>query len=149
MVQYHFIHVMTAELSWYLQITHKSCGTHFMICGLWAHNLSNGPLDAWGYCRIFVSYMYLGPWKWCIHLAIHMYISARRNHTLQLCVSYNTNLMIIPPPQRSWKGVILVSPCPSVRLWTESCPPCIFNNTHRIHFIFAHLIKQLHKVCHV
>ena len=52
---------------------------------------------------------------------------------------------IIPPLQRS----ILVSPCPSVRLWTESCPPCILNNTHRIHFIFAHLIKQLQKVCRV
>ena len=34
-----------------------------------------------------------------------------------------------------------------VRLWTESCPLCIFNNTRRIHFIFAHLIKQLQKVC--
>ena len=39
--------------------------------------------------------------------------------------------------------------CPSVRLWTESCPLCIFKNTHRIHFIFAHLIKQLQKVCRV
>ena len=44
---------------------------------------------------------------------------------------------------------ILVSPCPSVRLWTESCPLCIFYNTHRIHFIFTHLIKQLQKVCRV
>ena len=34
-----------------------------------------------------------------------------------------------------------------VRLWTESYPRCIFNNTRRIHFIFAHLIKQLQKVC--
>ena len=51
--------------------------------------------------------------------------------------------------QQSWKGVILVSPCPSVHLWTESCPLCIFNNTHRIHFIFAHLIKELQKVCRV
>ena len=57
--------------------------------------------------------------------------------------------LLYPPLQRSWKGGILVSPCPSVRLWTESCPPCIFNNTHRIHFIFAHLIKQLQKVCRV
>ena len=38
---------------------------------------------------------------------------------------------------------------PSVRLWTEWCPLCIFNNTHRIHFIFAHLVKQLQKACHV
>ena len=42
---------------------------------------------------------------------------------------------------------ITLSICPSVHLWTESCPLCIFNNTHRIHFIFAHLIKQLQKVC--
>ena len=41
------------------------------------------------------------------------------------------------------------SVCPSVRLWTESCPLCIFNNTHRIYFTFAHLIKQLQKVCPV
>ena len=61
---------------------------------------------------------------------------------------------LYPPLQRSWKGVywyhlVRLSICPSVRLWTESCPLCIFNNTHRIHFIFAHLIKQLQKVCHV
>ena len=30
------------------------------------------------------------------------------------------------------------SVCPSVRLWTELCPLCIFNNTCQIHFIFAH-----------
>ena len=47
-----------------------------------------------------------------------------------------------------WVG-ILVSPCPSVHLWTESCPLCIFCNTRRIHFIFTHLIKQLQKVCRV
>ena len=41
---------------------------------------------------------------------------------------------------------ITLSVSPSVRLWTESCPLCIFNHTHRIHFIFAHLIKQLQKV---
>ena len=57
---------------------------------------------------------------------------------------------LYPPLQRSWKGVywfLLVRL--SVRLWTESCLLCIFNNTRRIHFIFAHLIKQLQKVCHV
>ena len=49
------------------------------------------------------------------------------------------------------EGDIMVSPCPSVhlsvRLWTESCLLCIFNNTCRIHFIFTHLIKQLQNVC--
>ena len=42
-------------------------------------------------------------------------------------------MSLYPPLQRSWKGSILVSPCPSVHLWTESCLLCIFNNTHRIH----------------
>ena len=36
---------------------------------------------------------------------------------------------------------------PFVHLLTESCPLCIFNNTRRIPHIFAHLIKQLQKVC--
>ena len=59
---------------------------------------------------------------------------------------------IIPPASTKLKGGytgITLSVCPSVRLWTESCSLCIFNNTHRIHFIFAHLIKQLQKVCRV
>ena len=38
---------------------------------------------------------------------------------------------------------------PSVCLWTESYPLCIFYNTCRIHFIFTHLIKQLQKMCRV
>ena len=38
---------------------------------------------------------------------------------------------------------------PSVRPWTKSCPLCIFHNTSQIHFVFAHLIKQLQKVCRV
>ena len=37
-----------------------------------------------------------------------------------------------------WYHLVRLSVCPSVRLWTESCPLCIFINTHRIHFIFAH-----------
>ena len=61
--------------------------------------------------------------------------------------------VIIPPALTKLKGGILVSPCPSVRpsvrLWTEPCPLCIFNNTGLVHFLFAHLIKQLHKVCRV
>ena len=57
--------------------------------------------------------------------------------------------LLYPPLQWSWKGGILVSPCPSVRLWTESCPLCIFNNTCWIRFKFAHLIKQLQKVMFV
>ena len=36
----------------------------------------------------------------------------------------------------------------SVRLWTESCPLCNFQNTNRILFISAHLIKQL-QMCRV
>ena len=75
----------------------------------------------------------------------------------KFCASFNSHQLIIPPASTKLKGGILVSPCPSVRLsvrpsvrlWTESCPLCIFKNTHRIHFIFAHLIKQLQKVCRV
>ena len=47
---------------------------------------------------------------------------------------------------KGYTGFIL-SVCPSVHLWTELCPLCIFNNTHRIYFIFTHLIKWLQKVC--
>ena len=47
------------------------------------------------------------------------------------------------------RGGILVSPCPSLRLWTESSPLFILNNTRRIHSIFTHLIKQHQKVCRV
>ena len=65
---------------------------------------------------------------------------------------YFQMLLIIPPASTKLKGGytgITLSVCPSVRLWTESCPLCNFNNTHRIHFIFAHLIRQLKKVCRV
>ena len=37
----------------------------------------------------------------------------------------------------------------SICLWTKPCPLCIFHNTCPIHFICAHLIKQLQKVYHV
>ena len=64
--------------------------------------------------------------------------------------------IIIPPASTKliggYTGITLsVYPSvrPSVRLWTESCPLCIFTNAHWIHFIFAHLIKQLQKVCRV
>ena len=48
-----------------------------------------------------------------------------------------------------WYHLVRPSLRPSLRLWTESCPLCIFYNIHRIHFIFTHLIKQLQKVCRV
>ena len=52
-----------------------------------------------------------------------------------------------------WFHAVRPSVCasvrPPVRLWTESYPLCNFHNTSRIHFIFAHLIKQLQKVYHV
>ena len=59
--------------------------------------------------------------------------------------------IIIPPTQRSWRGCtgFNLFACLSVRLWTESCPPCIFPNSRLIHFIFTHLIKQLQKMCSV
>ena len=52
-----------------------------------------------------------------------------------------------------WFHLVHLSVCLSVRLsvclWTESCPLCIFNYIRQIHSIFAHLIKQLQKVCRV
>ena len=61
--------------------------------------------------------------------------------------------IIMSPASTKLKGVYtgftLSRVCPSVRLWTESCPLCIFNNTRRIYLIFAHLIKQLQKICRV
>ena len=81
----------------------------------------------------------VGPMNLAIRVSIH-----NKNWRCE-----SASAMLYPPLQRSWKRGILVSPCPSVRLWTESCPLCIFNNTHRIHFIFAHLIKQLQRVCRV
>ena len=60
------------------------------------------------------------------------------------------NPIIMPPASTKLKGGytgFTLSVRPSVRVWTESYPLCFFNNTHRIHFIFAHLIKQLQKVC--
>ena len=82
--------------------------------------------------------------------------------------------LILHPHQQSWGDGLLVSPCLSirlsvqhgwqlqfvcrniflwerlsVRLWTATCPLCIFHNTRQIHFIFTHLINQLQKVCHM
>ena len=65
--------------------------------------------------------------------------------------STGTDSMVnIPTASMKLKGGYTgfnLSICLAVHLWTESCPLCIFNNTRRIHFIFAHLIKQLQKVC--
>ena len=36
---------------------------------------------------------------------------------------------------------------PFVRMWAESCPLCIFQNSRRIHFLFTNPINQLQKVC--
>ena len=48
-----------------------------------------------------------------------------------------------------WFHIVCPSVHLSIHLWTKSCPLCIFHNTSWIHFIFAHLIKQLQKVCSV
>ena len=64
---------------------------------------------------------------------------------------YYTPTLTPPHPQRSWKGYtgFTLPVCPSVRLWAESCPQCIIQNTNCIHFIFTDLINQLQKVCRV
>ena len=55
--------------------------------------------------------------------------------------------LLYPRSTKFKRGGTLVSLCPSVRLWTESCPLCIVHNTSGIHFIFTHLIDQLQKGC--
>ena len=84
-------------------------------------------------------------------------VPSGRSHYLNQCWLANDILLLYPQLQRNWNGGILVSRrpsvCPSVhpsvRLWTKPCPLCIFHNTSRIHFIFAHVIKQLQRVCRV
>ena len=67
-----------------------------------------------------------------------------------ICCCYSHSAyVIIPPASTKLKGGytgITLSVCPSV---DRIVSLCIFNNTHWIHFIFAHLIKQLQKVCRV
>ena len=61
-------------------------------------------------------------------------------------------IFIIPPASTKLKGEytgFTLSVSLSVRLWTELCPLCIFNNTCQTHLIFAHLIKTLQNVCRV
>ena len=73
--------------------------------------------------------------------------------------------IIIPLVSTKWKGgrvfwfhLVRLSVRPSVRLWTESCPLCIFNNTGWNHFIFVHawaskvkcparFVSHLHEIC--
>ena len=77
----------------------------------------------------------------------HDAIILLKTHSWQISlekVSIRTNYhYLYPPLHHSWKGVYCYH---LVRLWTESCPLCIFNNTHRIHYIFAHPIKQVCRV---
>ena len=76
--------------------------------------------------------------------------------TAVLSISYCFFIIIPPPPphpipnevEGGFTGFTLPV-CPSVRLWAESCPQCIIQNTNCIHFIFTDLINQLQKVCRV
>ena len=46
-----------------------------------------------------------------------------------------------------WFHLVRLFVCPSVCLWTESCPLCIFHKTSQIHFICTYLINQFQMVC--
>ena len=78
-------------------------------------------------------------------------VSSLFKNNLKIEICYYT------PASTKLKWIILVLPFPSVplsirpsvHLWTESCPLCIFNNTCWIHFILTHLIKLLKKVCYI
>ena len=66
----------------------------------------------------------------------------------QTATSVWWHALLYPTPKKLRRGVLIL-PCPSVRLYTKSCPLCISHNTSQIHFKFAHLINQVQKVCHV
>ena len=113
------------------------CLWHYQMCHCWIiHEGKSMQL-------LPISIMHRCFWHWLKQLPA---LSPRCSHYTPSSIKYAYGV-IIPPLQRSWKGGILVSPCPSVHLWTESCLLCIFNNICRIHFMFAHLINQLQKVC--
>ena len=95
------------------------------------------------------SYIFSLSWKTNFLRCHRIQWSLHTGFTVLSFRSYFHDQLLYPHFNEVMNGVILVSPCPSVRLWTESCPLCIFNNTCWIHFIFTHLIKQLQKVCHV
>ena len=105
-----------------------------------------------------VRHFYITQASWPNHrgdLVYYMYILLQIKNmiTLKSVLFFMIYVLLYPSLQLSWKGDILVSRRPSVRLsvplWTKSCPLCIFHNTREIHFIFAHLIKKLKKVCSV
>ena len=51
------------------------------------------------------------------------------------------------PTLNEVEGGILVSPCPSFRLWTESCPLCIFHNTSRMSISYLHILSASFRRC--
>ena len=92
----------------------------------------------------------------CIFLNENMWILLKISEKFVPKVPINNILSLYPRFNEVERGVywfhlVRLSNGPSVRLrlWTESCPLCIFKKTPQIHFIFAHLIKQLQKVCHM
>ena len=105
------------------------------------------------YCSLHICTI---PVCWCIVWVLlpSVVLGCAHLTAISLCMLKFLFCIIIPPASTKLKGgytgftlSVRLSICLSVRLWTESCSLCIFNNTHRIHFIFAHIIKQLQKVC--
>ena len=115
----------------------KTCKATIQFCGLWIQVVFHDRENKHDFVKTV-------PGKWW-----------------NLCVFSKTSLQHVfisttCSPVHDWRGVywfhlvrLPVYPSTQVRLWTESCPFCTFNNTHQIHFIFTHLIKQLQKACHV
>ena len=69
---------------------------------------------------------------------LYCYMGIRTDIDVGRCVYYYTSAST----KMNWGYTGFTLPlCPSVPLWTESCPLCIFKNTCRIDFIFAHLTK--------
>ena len=73
----------------------------------------------------------------------------RNQLSVVLCIIWYILYYYTPRFNKVERGYIgfTLSVRPTVRLWRESCPLCIFNSSGPCHI--SHLINQLPKVCHV
>ena len=124
---------------WFIKNSFSQCGIQ-----TYHKKMFSYPVTSWNMTTL------IGPYCNTRWITQNYTVACSYTHNGNSNSDYMRSLLYPPPLQRSWKGGhtgITLSVRPSVRLWIESCPLRIFNNTYQIHFIFAHLIKQLQKVC--
>ena len=70
-------------------------------------------------------------------------VAAMHSQTSQNLKNSLTWVVLLYPRPTKLKGDILVSPGPSIRLWTESCPLCIFTGS----ISYLHTLSSNFKRC--